>query len=841
MRLRNIALLLILFVALNAAAADRLAGLADLIRTENASLARERLLEARAAYRAEKDVRGEARALILLTFANISLGESATAHADMEEAAAMLASADEPFGAWMTLFFVAAIDMEREHWEHAVKHHLAALEMLRQTGARPASLQTMADLAPLFGHPKELFDMLLQLLPPGSGNMLVPIFEMMNRNALARALLELGEFDRAEAELNRAGEISSRFFGMFDAAIAEYRGDLARRRWNFDEARAQYQKALGGMGMLPLPRVWNEWAELNLMSRLEDVEMMAGNPEAALAWNDKALEFVRKRRQRTRESSLLKNRGSLLMQAGRIPEALSTLERAESLAESVSDLGLQASILTDIGSLQMFQGDYGIAATTLERAIALYPFANDVRGESHAWMMLTEVYLSLAAYENTDVFMEKACALATRSDYPPALAMVETLAAMRTTMTRPAEDTNALGVLEHVLTLPESLGLSTSVPILRDLKALLEAGNHVRHGDVAGARQLFEKLLATSFNRDVRAATLAGIGAIYGAEGKNHEAIACFRQAADVIEETLPGIQDDILMARYLGAERRRYFDMAIESMLREGLVADAFDYTERARARAFLRTIGNHRVAARGADAEIAREAESLRTRIDDWNRNGVPVRTDLENARKRYATLLTRLKTTSPEYASLTHVEPLRAEAIRAGLPPETTLVSYFITVQGAHAFVVDRAATHHVRLPLDRVALQGVLCWAREFQPSRARGARPRTMRCEERAATAAEAFEWLIAPLRSKIRNRRLIIVPHDALHYIPFAALYDAERQQYLIESHTLTFAPSASALRFLRAKESPVTGRAVVLGDPESRSGELPGAKTEATVVARDL
>jgi tetratricopeptide (TPR) repeat protein len=370
MRTCTIALMLVVFATAEAAAADRLAGIADLIHGEKASVARERLLEARAAYRAEKDVRGEARALLLLTFANISLGESTTAHADMEQAASMLASADEPFGAWMTLFFLAAIDMEREQWDDAMKHHVAALEMLRRAGARPGSLESMADLAPLFGYPKELFGMLLTMLPPGSGNMLVQMFEMLNRNALAKTMIELQQFDGAEAELERAADLSSRFFGMFDSAVAEYRGDLARRRWQFDDARAHYQTALGGMDVLPLPRVWSEWSRLNIMSRLEDVELMSGNLEAALAWNDKGLQFVRDRKQRTRESSILRNRGSLLMQAGRMPEALSTLEQAEALAESVLDLGLQASILTDIGSVQMFKGDYGLAAATLERAIA---------------------------------------------------------------------------------------------------------------------------------------------------------------------------------------------------------------------------------------------------------------------------------------------------------------------------------------------------------------------------------------------------------------------------------------------------------------------------------------
>ena len=53
------------------------------------------------------------------------------------------------------------------------------------------------------------------------------------------------------------------------------------------------------------------------------------------------------------------------------------------------------------------------------------------------------------------------------------------------------------------------------------------------------------------------------------------------------------------------------------------------------------------------------------------------------------------------------------------------------------------------------------------------------------------------------------NQRLIIVPHLRLHYLPFAAFRDPRTQRYLIEDYTITYAPSASSIRFLREKETP--------------------------------
>jgi CHAT domain-containing protein len=49
-------------------------------------------------------------------------------------------------------------------------------------------------------------------------------------------------------------------------------------------------------------------------------------------------------------------------------------------------------------------------------------------------------------------------------------------------------------------------------------------------------------------------------------------------------------------------------------------------------------------------------------------------------------------------------------------------------------------------------------------------------------------------------------RRLLIVPHGVLHYVPFAALIDPEGR-FLITKTEVVIAPSASAWRLLRLRE----------------------------------
>jgi CHAT domain-containing protein len=95
-----------------------------------------------------------------------------------------------------------------------------------------------------------------------------------------------------------------------------------------------------------------------------------------------------------------------------------------------------------------------------------------------------------------------------------------------------------------------------------------------------------------------------------------------------------------------------------------------------------------------------------------------------------------------------------------------------------------------------------------------------------------------------PLMPFARHRRLVLIPHDALHQLPFAALRNPRTGRYLIEDYTLTIAPSASALGVLRRQVNPWAGRALIVGDPGSLPGELGpllGARREAEAVAEIL
>src|SRR5438093_6009892 len=50
-----------------------------------------------------------------------------------------------------------------------------------------------------------------------------------------------------------------------------------------------------------------------------------------------------------------------------------------------------------------------------------------------------------------------------------------------------------------------------------------------------------------------------------------------------------------------------------------------------------------------------------------------------------------------------------------------------------------------------------------------------------------------YNEVIAPLRESLKGNRLVVVPHDVLHYLPFHALFVGSH--YLVDILTFTYAP----------------------------------------------
>jgi len=866
--LRALCVAVLLFPSLAFAADDPLAGVRERMLSGCYDEVRDQLVKACHAFRERSDASGEASAWLLTGVTDSSTGDTNSARIELEEAAEKFIAVDDPFAAWLSLTALAQIERQQDRLEASIAVQERGLALLRRAADPESrfSLATMKVLGPVFGVPPEMLGQ-LEAYPELVKPILLRFTGVLARDTYGATLVEAGELEKAEKQLLQASEEAAMFGGLLDAEIATHVGDLRQRQWRLDEARDSYLKALKGGPSVRAMSFGDPIRELSIIQRLAELDLFSGRVDEALAWNDRALALVRETGQSKREAGVIEKRADLLQKAGRYDDAVVLYEQLLKLATANADLYLEASIECNLGSLHMLQGTYGTSAKHLERAIELYQKLNEPYLEAPAWILLAEVDMQVDMQAGATNALDHARTLAKKSGFKLAGSMVELLIAANKVMAGQGSLSDFDELTKAFLDLPDAkepywhdlitvlptmlrigLGLPASFEQqhgtgepLQAVSVLLEGKVLFDRGDHEGARAAWMRATKTVSYNDIRAGLFGLIGASYWSDGKRAEGIRYFTKVASTLEVSIEDVKVEEMLAGYLGSSRHLYFDLLVDMLTQEGRWNEAFAQAERARARAFLQMVGNHRFnAEQGADPRLVREAEILRNEIAARERHPDKAQAgSIARARARYATLLTRVKVSNPEYASLTNVEPLRLDDVRNDVAPDTTLIAYFVSARAVHAWVVDRSEAHYVRLPIDQEGLRRIVCWAGSLASPAARGVRT-LGECGD-AASADDAFDQLIAPIQGWIRQRKLILIPHGVLHYVPFAALHNRAADRYLIDDFTLTYAPSASALRFLRAKESPVNGSALVLGDPTTMMSRLPGAAQEATAVARIL
>ncbi|HEV7763860.1 MAG TPA: CHAT domain-containing protein [Thermoanaerobaculia bacterium] len=851
-------LILLLVTARDAGAQDRLEKIMVLWPSGDFDVLRVQIHEALTAYREARDPRREAIAYLFLTLVDISVGDAQNARTHFGEATTRFEASGDSVGAWLAYWMFAEHErLQERQSEHVLAFYEKAFAMLEKakSPSAPFSIDALMVVGPIVGLPPEDYE----------SNNVLKLLEVFTRIGYSAEFVRVDELEKADVELRRAKEAAAIFNGRLDPPIDRHIGALRRRQGLLDDARESYQKALDGLTVLrPIGVITPKRMKVDIFAELAEIEMLSGRIDDALAWNDRALQLVREEKSEETEVVVLKSRADLLVRTGRFPAAETAFARALELADKNEYFYLQVSLYLNSAQMNRTRGRYGAAAADMEKSIEALGKSNEPEREPAIWGNLAMMYVLLDASDSARVALEKARQLAESHGRCLDVATIDLIEASRKFVKGESSSEDFSDAMEQWIRTPDARSVSGAEDIA-DFAAtmtdpqlsygsgmlvpgtveLLQAGTLIGQGrQFAEARELALKALEVLPNLNHRATAIALIGMTYVGEGGDEKAIDWLKKSLDAFDEATEASRADPLLRGSGDGDESAIIDLLVPLLVKHGHHEEAFALSERARARVFLQLMGNHRVTPRGAGNTLpAQEAETLRTQMLQWEQQLriAPTKQlddDIREARLHYEALMTRVRATNPEYASMTGIEPLTLEAIREELPANTTLISYFTTQNRVHAWVLDRTSLQYVALPAGPKAVERAQCTAQRFNAG-GRGVRPLHEPCEP--VPAEELYGRLFAPLRAHIRNPRLIIVPHGALHYLSFGAFRNMHTERYLIEDYTITYAPSASAIRFLREKETPVKGKALVIGAPAGVSPELPGAMREARMVAAEL
>jgi tetratricopeptide (TPR) repeat protein len=228
----------------------------------------------------------------------------------------------------------------------------------------------------------------------------------------------------------------------------------------------------------------------------------------------------------------------------------------------------------------------------------------------------------------------------------------------------------------------------------------------------------------------------------------------------------------------------------------------------------------------------------------IDFDMHNGHPAEAFEISEQSRARSLRDMMQDTTPSTVNEGHI----AADVQNSLPPDTTLVSYYVLPHSLLIWKISHTGIDPLAAdgPTGRDMSNGQapsLLKARVVQFEVLAGLFPspgNELGNRERAQEAPQIgqFLWryLIEPLHLA-PNTKLVIVPHRFLHFLPFAALGNTD---FLIRDHQLSFAPSAAVWLQARSRVR-AASNLLAFSNPDTggTQNDLAYAEAEAAGIRR--
>jgi len=323
--------------------------------------------------------------------------------------------------------------------------------------------------------------------------------------------------------------------------------------------------------------------------------------------------------------------------------------------------------------------------------------------------------------------------------------------------------------------------------------------------------------------------------------GKVSDTTGQFKKAKSYFSEVINHIESisgRIFIDEYYHLKEDFYNDMI--SLLRKlKEYEEAFYYIEGVKTRTLLDLLGNKPQLEKTKDKELILEEIRLRNKIIELDRDVQFLKVDIEKEawitspewteemdqiEKEYAENIEKLKKSNPGLDSLGNVNPLTLKEVQEFLETDTTLLEYYVVEDTVECWVVDKKRYKYINQDASYLTstITNFVKKIAALQP--------------DYEKEAKELYDLLIEPVKPYIKTKRICIIPHSELHYLPFHALINADNQnRFLIEEYDIFYAPSASVLKFNLENRKRISGKVLAFGNPElgDKNLDLPHAEEE--------
>jgi CHAT domain-containing protein len=520
-------------------------------------------------------------------------------------------------------------------------------------------------------------------------------------------------------------------------------------------------------------------------------------------------------------------------------QAFADAAEAVRLAETTDDKDVLARALDVLGTVQIGQRDLAGAADTLNREVTVASQAKDPITPYYAYLNRSDVYLKTGekcdfqrsfdpcyqALDRARADLQQALAVARKLGYAGLARQTEefisTVEARRAliksqeSMHQTVQKTGVFHPKKPSDVLVSEKFVAPPGPIPPLLTEIYQASKRMEQqaggfADVTQARSQFVE------------------GMLNELRGNNDTALAFFLKAVDTLEGDRRALRDERSRGTFL-EDRINFYYAAVQQLLERRRYADAFELFERSRSRALADLLATRKLGLqRPEEQKLYAESTVLRTQIADAQSRLFEIASQPDAAKNasqmsalqsqirtleaQHQKVVSRMAVESPRLQNLVTSSPASLKALQQSMREERYEMLQYLVVE--HGVIVWHIAPDSIFVRNVFLPRSEVIGKVAALQKSLA----DRNARFDE--TTARELFLFLVQPVLSRIRSERLVIVPHEDLHYVPFQVFQDPADGRHLGERFQITYAPSASVLLGLKRSPGLSGARLLAAADP---------------------
>lgn len=574
--------------------------------------------------------------------------------------------------------------------------------------------------------------------------------------------------------------------------------------------------------------VGNKQRVADVLNSIGIVYNQLGDHDQALENFQKALRLYEEVGWKAGVANQLNSIANVYYDRGNYALALETRQRGLALVTELGNRPQIATALNNIGNIYSAQGSNNLALEYYEKSLALREELGNKAGVVNSLGNIGVLYREEGQFEKAEEYLQRALKLTETLDAKKE--SVRTLNFLGTLMSARRNRASALDYYQKSLKLSEELGSkSMSATILANM-----AQEYRLMGNYSEALSYAERAAALSREigePDPLLIALGSAGRAALALGRAEQAQRYLEEAITITESLRSQVAGaEIEEQRFLEGKLAPYQSLA-SLLISSNRAADAFIYSERAKARTLLGVLQNGRVDITKAMTPQEREEErrlrgeivSLNTQVANARARPRPdqnalreLTARLDKARLKFETFQANLYAAHPGLrvqrggAQLITLE--QANALLGDT--RTAVLEYLVTESKTFLFVLTR----NEKAVKAELAVYTIEAGQEDLEKRAESYRKLLAERNSNFADTARELYQLLVAPARQKLQGKtKLVIVPDGPLWNLPFQALQIADAR-YTIDEYAITYAPSLTVLREMaRLRDRRGTGRTSTL------------------------